>query len=254
MVEISGAEGTGKTEILLHLLALIILPKSYQDVDMQGAEAKAIFIDLDYKFSIVRLALILEKKILEKCKDKTLSVEDVEALIKQCLSRCLILRCSSSQQFIVTLESLQKTVSEDPNIVAIFIDTISAFYWIDKCAYGENASVLTSNSKLITEALSKLVNGYNLWLVATKALYFKKKSKVKSDNQGENLFADKDSDARKSYTEFLPKSWENFVQQRFQVEEVSRRDGAILFALQSCTQNLQLSLNFETNESGVKFI
>ncbi|KAK3087756.1 hypothetical protein FSP39_010202 [Pinctada imbricata] len=256
VIEISGEEGTGKTELLLHFLSQIILPKTYSGKNIGGIEAKAIFIDLDYKFSILRLASILEKKILRELDKNGLSpsCEEVESVIKQCLSNCLVLKCSSSAQLIVTLESLQKTVAEDPNIVAIFMDPISAFYWVDKCSHGDGISVLTPNMKLIKESLSKLLNGYNLTLFASKALIFRNKGKFKDDAQDGNPFGESDT-SKYSHIEYLPKSWENFVQKRYTLEIASTEaDGRGIFSIKSCNLNIPMSLNFKINESGVTFL
>ncbi|XP_025947394.1 DNA repair protein XRCC2 isoform X2 [Apteryx rowi] len=57
VVEFHGPEGTGKTEMLYHLIARCILPKSGG-----GLEVEVMFIDTDYHFDMLRLVTILEHR------------------------------------------------------------------------------------------------------------------------------------------------------------------------------------------------
>ncbi|KAJ7409602.1 hypothetical protein BTVI_56048 [Pitangus sulphuratus] len=50
VIEFHGAEGTGKTEMLYHLIARCIIPKSGG-----GLEVEVMFIDTDYHFDMLRL-------------------------------------------------------------------------------------------------------------------------------------------------------------------------------------------------------
>lgn len=64
IIEIYGAEGVGKTEMALHYIAKACLPPNWNGLSIQGLGAKVIFIDTEFKFSVFRLAIVLEKQIL----------------------------------------------------------------------------------------------------------------------------------------------------------------------------------------------
>ena len=63
-MEIFGPEGAGKTELALHYLAKVCLPQSQNGVRIGGVGAKAVLVDTELKFSVLRLAVIMEKQIL----------------------------------------------------------------------------------------------------------------------------------------------------------------------------------------------
>ena len=71
LVEIFGPEGAGKTELALHYLACTCLPQSWNDVHIGGVGAKALIIDTDFKFSVLRFAVVLEKQILALCQKES---------------------------------------------------------------------------------------------------------------------------------------------------------------------------------------
>ncbi|CAG5117854.1 unnamed protein product [Candidula unifasciata] len=64
IIEIYGAEGVGKTEMILHYIAKACLPSNWNGLSLPGLGAKVIFIDTEFKFSVFRLAIVLEKQIL----------------------------------------------------------------------------------------------------------------------------------------------------------------------------------------------
>lgn len=64
-IELYGTEGVGKTELAYSIIARIILPSSSNSgVPLPGLSAKVVYVDTDSKFSILRLAVVLEKTIL----------------------------------------------------------------------------------------------------------------------------------------------------------------------------------------------
>lgn len=65
MVELYGPEGSGKSELALHYIAKTCLPTQWKGYPLGGLGAKVIFIDTEYKFSILRLAIVIEKLFSE---------------------------------------------------------------------------------------------------------------------------------------------------------------------------------------------
>lgn len=264
MFEFYGTEGTGKTELLLNLVTAMILPKEWNSLQLNGLNAGVIFIDTDYKFQILRLVNIMEKRIVGMTEGKSLDIqektssEEIENLVKECLKKLMIIRCCSSFQLLVTLHSLESTISNNPDIASIMIDSISAFYWIDRSNGGENISAQETNMKNIVEILSKLVNNYNLVLFTTKAAHFKSKNKESEKNEDKWTSKDIASKGDKTaspalhkqtkdiHTEFLCKSWHKFVKHRLILQKYSK-----CFSIYS--NSLNVDIEFSINDDGICF-
>ncbi|XP_031697419.1 DNA repair protein XRCC2-like [Anarrhichthys ocellatus] len=140
VVELYGTEGTGKTELLYHLLCRCVLP-----VASGGLEVDVVFVDTDYSLDMLRLVSILDSRLNAD-----------EAALRSCLSRLLVVHCSSSSQLVLTLHFLETSLSSRPGL-ALLIDSISAFYWLDRCEGG--ASITKQEEKLskCAELLGRLL-------------------------------------------------------------------------------------------------
>ncbi|XP_061164009.1 DNA repair protein XRCC2-like [Saccostrea echinata] len=252
VIELYGPEGTGKTEILLNIVAHTILPKSWKSVPLNGKDASVIFIDNDYKFSILRLVALMESRInmiLKNLDQHEHTTNDVEMLIQKCLSRLSLIRCSSSAELLVTLYSLEQTILSNPNLAVIMIDSISAFYWIDKCNCGESLSAQERNMRLITEVLSQFVNDFSLIVIATKCELFKKKT-PKEDSYSEtpsNTVPDK-----MDHQEFLCKPWGQLVTQRYILEKQSAKK-TFKCQIEISKNNISV-IKFKITENGIQYV
>ncbi|XP_067660764.1 DNA repair protein XRCC2-like [Haliotis asinina] len=254
VVELFGAEGTGKTEVLLHCLARCILPPEWMTFDLGGLGAKVIFIDTDYKFSILRLVILLEKKITEIVDtkvDKTKPTSDeVEAFITNCLKSLYLVRCNSSHQLLCTLHSLETNIAADSDIACIMIDSISAFYWIDRCNHGDGGSAHEISMNKIVEILQTIAKKYNLVVMATKAAVFK--AKIRDFDKGDNTspFGLKHKDDNSNFAEYLGKTWNKFVGERLILAKDVTKGKAIFTANQKHSGQ---SVCFTISESGLQF-
>ncbi|XP_062582266.1 DNA repair protein XRCC2-like [Saccostrea cucullata] len=250
VIELYGPEGTGKTEILLNIVAHTILPKSWKSIPLNGKDATVIFIDNDYKFCILRLVTLMESRInmiLKNVGQHEQTTSDVEMLIQKSLSKLSLIRCSSSADLLVTLYSLEQTILSNPNLAVIMIDSISAFYWIDKCNCGESLSAQERNVRLVTEVLSKFVKDFSVVVIATKCEYFKKKI-PKDDPYSETSSSVPD---KMDHQEFLCKPWGQLVTQRFILE----KQPANTFKCQIETSKNNVSvIKFKITENGIKCV
>ncbi|XP_031166282.1 DNA repair protein XRCC2 [Sander lucioperca] len=151
VVELYGTEGTGKTELLYHLLCRCVLP-----VACGGLEVDVVFVDTDYSLDMLRLVSILDSRLNAD-----------EAALRSCLSRLLVVHCSSSSQLLLTLHFLETSLSSRPGLALLLIDSISAFYWLDRCEGG--ASVAKQEEKLSKCAvlLGRLLRDYRITVFAT---------------------------------------------------------------------------------------
>lgn len=229
----------------------MILPSEWKGYNLKGADASIIFIDTDYKFQILRLVNLIEKRMTNcvDCGDKTVigskvSSDDIEELVKESLRKLIIIRCTSSFHFLMTLHSLETVVSNNPDIAVLMIDSISTYYWLDRCNGGENIQAQEKNMKLIVEQVTKLVNSYSLVLFATKAVNFKK---TKRENEDDCPSPHARKVLKDDHAEYLCKPWHKFVKHRFIFSKQPTS-----FSIYCSTLNVDVS--FVIDDSGLKFI
>lgn len=165
-IEIVGASGSGKTETLLQVIVSCILPRTVGHSEVGGNELKVMFFDNDYRFPLFRLVQLLEGRltaallprvgsrlsgvcvcvssgatfffllfnyfgiILKRSHDT--AAEEVESIIRSCLSRVILYRCRDSFTFWTSLLSARELLERDQDVRVLMIDSISAFYYSDR--------------------------------------------------------------------------------------------------------------------------
>ncbi|XP_010215288.1 PREDICTED: DNA repair protein XRCC2 [Tinamus guttatus] len=236
VIEFHGPEGAGKTEMLYHLVARCILPKSGG-----GLEVGVMFIDTDYHFDMLRLVTILEHRL----------AQSTEEMIKQCLGRLFLVNCSSSTQLLLTLYSLENMFCTHPSLCLLVLDSISAFYWIDRSNGGESLNLQEMNLKKCAEILEKLLREYHLTLFATTQTIMQK-----STNSAEHSFSPKplhETDA--DYRPYLCKSWQQMVTHRIFFSKQSNSGNSKAFSVISCDIKKKhvVKRSFTIAECGVQF-
>ncbi|XP_064649786.1 DNA repair protein XRCC2-like [Lineus longissimus] len=176
--ELYGDEGCGKSEILLHLVVRSVVPTEWKGVKLNGLGIGVIFIDTDYKFCMLRLSSILEsyigKSLTTNDQDVQLS-KDLEDIVKASLKNFWLVRCSSSEQLLMTIHSLDSFIGYKFDVSILMLDSVSSFYWIDKLKCGDNRKMLEQSHARLVASLEKLVNTYNLVLFATKSAIIRKR-------------------------------------------------------------------------------
>ncbi|XP_042333472.1 DNA repair protein XRCC2 [Sceloporus undulatus] len=234
VVEFHGPEGTGKTEMLYHLIAHCILPKSGG-----GLEVGLLFIDTDFHFDMLRLVTILEHR----------SSQGTEEMIKQCLGRLFLVNCNSSSQLLLTLYSLENMFCSHPSLCLLVIDSISAFYWIDRVNGGENLSLQEANLRRCAQFLEKLVREHHLVLFATTQTIMQK-----SLNAGESC-GKHHGDGDVDYRPYLCKSWQQLITHRIFFSRQSHPGNTKGFSITSChiRNNTVIKRSFSIMEGGIQF-
>ncbi|XP_035980660.1 DNA repair protein XRCC2-like [Fundulus heteroclitus] len=162
VVELYGPEGTGKTELLYHLLCRCVLP-----VAAGGLEVDVVFVDTDYSLDMFRLVSILDNRLNAGVSTSLTSARSNDAALRSCLSRLLVVHCCSSSQLLLTFHFLETTLSSRPSVALLLIDSISAFYWPDRSEGG--ASVTRQEEKLskCSELMARLLRDYRITIFAT---------------------------------------------------------------------------------------
>ncbi|KAM3593040.1 uncharacterized protein V6R79_004951 [Siganus canaliculatus] len=164
VVELCGAEGTGKTELLYHLLSRCVLPAA-----SGGLEVDVVFLDTDYSLDMLRLVSILDSRLsaARSAGSPSPSASSDQGLLRSCLSRLLVVHCSSSSQLLLTLHFLETSLSSRPELALLLIDSVSAFYWLDRGEGG--ASVARQEEKLsqVVSLLGRLLRDYRITVFAS---------------------------------------------------------------------------------------
>ena len=255
VVEFYGKEGCGKTEMLIHLMANCILPKSWKDLPLDGKGVCVIMVDTDYHFQLLRLITVLEQRILNsikqsgnisesfQCNSTASSESEVperyrgfEEFVKSCLSRLFVVRCSSSIQLLATLLSLENLIAAKPEVGVLMIDSLGAFYWLDRCCGGESQSDQEANLKKTVIILKKYIKEYHLVLITTTHA----------------IFGSADKSAHRGY---LCSAWQQLVDYRYLFDRVEPVLGARpVYSAQRLCRPCKKLHRFHIQESGVTFI
>ena len=195
LIELYGEDGTGKTQTLIHLVANAVLPRTWRGFILGGHDVGVIVIDTEYHFCMLRLSALLENRIShvidntkresevsnlevkEQENSKTVfdipTEADIEELIKQVMSKLYVIHCNSSTQLLVTLRSLNVLLSNNPEISIIMVDSVSAFYWMDRSVYGDKMATIQGNpQKRLLTALEDLISTFGIVIIVTRAILF----------------------------------------------------------------------------------
>lgn len=123
--------------------------------------------------------------------------QDIEICVEECLKRLYIVRCSSSEQFLITLHSIESILTSRSELCLLLIDSISSFVWTDKYNGSE------SNTSQILKMLQKLVGTYSLVTFAARnpAIFLHRTQKH-------------DHSAKEKYGDHLGNSWDKLVTHR----------------------------------------
>lgn len=168
IIEINGEQSTGKTLFLSSILAKCILPNVLQ---IKGCNASAILINTDHHFQISKLLEVMSNiidashtmpfvsKTVETSFDKTTIIQDS-------LRNLHIIDCYNSEQFSLTLHTLEDVFLSNAGIALLAIDSISAYYWQDR---GINTiSTLDSYIRKLLKLIKASTTRFNVATVYTR--------------------------------------------------------------------------------------
>ncbi|XP_058579697.1 DNA repair protein XRCC2 [Neofelis nebulosa] len=236
ILEFHGPEGTGKTEMLYHLTARCVLPKSEG-----GLEVEVLFVDTDYRFDMLRLVTILERRLSGGSGGSGGS----EDAVKRCLGRLFVVSCGSSTHLLLTLHSLESTVCGHPSLCLLILDSLSAFYWIDRANGGESTNSQESALKKCSQFLEKLAHEYRLVVFATTQSLMQKAS----------AWTEGPSSAEADYRPYLCKAWQRVVKHRlfFSRPEDLKTSNQFSLVSHNLKSNSFKKHVFIIGESGIEF-
>ncbi|KAK7094398.1 hypothetical protein V1264_005970 [Littorina saxatilis] len=176
-----------------------------------------------------------------------LSGEDTERRVQECLERVQVARCTSSQQLLCTLHSLDAAMATNRNIVLLVIDSISAFFWSDRCKdlTSGPTSLLHKNMLHVADSVKKMAQSYGVLVAVSKQALIKARPK-------DGVFSPADGSRGDQHVEFLGKAWSDTVTQRCVCSKRVQGDrgaGLTRYTLAAAKGTKQ----FVISESGVYF-
>ncbi|KAJ8010667.1 hypothetical protein DPEC_G00077490 [Dallia pectoralis] len=264
VVEFHGPEGSGKTETLLHLVSHCILP-----ADRGGQEVEVMFVDTDYHFDMLRLVTILEQRLGEDAIEEEGFAAASEEQVRACLARLYVVHCSTSVQLLLTLHHLENTFCSRPALCLLVLDSISAFYWLDRSGGGESVAKQEANLRKCSELLGRLLRDYRIVVFATAHAIMRNYRHSGRTPTDTTLTAPESSSTSSSWRQwssthasdfdkpYLSRAWQRLVTHRvlFSKGEVTR-DKKQLF-LAACTTTRTVGAkhsSFCVMEGGVRFL
>ena len=170
VVEISGEAGSCKTELLYHLITRCIFPCSWKNILFNGLEVEVTFIDNDCHFDLFRFISIIEKrvKILARTSNANISKKEIVSFIQDRLKLLHIIKCYNSDEFILSLSSLESGMCLQQKPKFIMIDGLSSFYWSDRARVQNNLSKLAAHYKIIINLILKISKKFNMPIITTR--------------------------------------------------------------------------------------
>jgi DNA-repair protein XRCC2 len=211
VTEIYGKEGTGKTQFLISLMADCIIPTSWQGVALKGLNTEVVYIDTDFHFSLMRLVGVLECRIKACLQTNANNTAfDIDECINGCLQRLHIVRCHSSLQLLIALHSLEEMLKKMPQMSVLIIDSISAFYWLDRLAHLDAISSKSSSTRFnqIAAILTQLTADNNLLTFVSKAAMMTRREGGKDNS---NIAVDGQMPV---HFEYMGQNWQSCVNNR----------------------------------------
>ncbi|XP_005404908.1 PREDICTED: DNA repair protein XRCC2 isoform X2 [Chinchilla lanigera] len=223
--------------MLYHLTARCILPKSEG-----GLGLEVLFIDTDYHFDMLRLVTVLERRLSQSSEER----------IKHCLGRFFLVYCNSSTQLLLTLHSLEAMLCAHPSLCVLILDSLSAFYWLDRVNGGESVASQESTLKKCAQRLERLAREYRLVLFVTTQSIMQRAWPSPAEPSPTCLHARKpDVD----YRPYLCKAWQQVVKQRifFSKQDDPKSCRQFLLVSHHTKSNTSKKHSFVIGESGVEF-
>ncbi|CAA0827809.1 DNA repair protein XRCC2 homolog [Striga hermonthica] len=236
VVEIAGPSPSAKTLILTQAAISCILPKECNAVQYGGLERNVFYIDLDCRFDAVSFSRALESRINgangKICCMKRNEKEYHKELFVSCMRRFMYTRCYNSFEFLATLKALHYQILRDKEkqgttAYMLIIDSIGAFYWMDRALSSSSAG--TNNRKslslqTITEAIvreiQRLLQVHPMLVLAAKSATFGDKQSASEVMRNSGKWADEQSldscgpRSVMSHKDYMPSVWQSFVTHR----------------------------------------
>ena len=176
VIEVYGMSNSGKTELLLSLITVLLVPRKWGGLSLRVA-----FFDNSCKLDLARLAELVRTRVASwsakqapSAQEKRQTAPLIDTVVDEALQNLTVFRCESTVQFLATLASFRQdpracSTEEEGRFDAIFVDSLVPFFHGDKVLERAGGAQLYS---IICRSLRAVV--FSLGAVAfvvTPALY-----------------------------------------------------------------------------------
>ncbi|CAN4089805.1 unnamed protein product [Withania somnifera] len=287
VVEIVGPSPSSKTQILIQAAINCILPKEWKGVNYGGLERLVMLVDLDCRFDVLSLSRSLKQRIirangngvchkLNKVDNSPSGSKDAHAeydkeLFAVSMRRFLYIRCYDSFEFLATLKTMhfqlqKEKEAHDTSVYLLMIDSIGAFYWMDRAAPSippggnkRRSLSLQSVSDIAVQEIRKILVVHPMLVLTTKAASLQDKLTTHEviRNTGQlSIESNLDSRTTRSsandqfYREYMPSVWQSFVSHRILVRpsDDSKNQKQPIYLSEWLLPSLKLSDKFIIND------
>ncbi|KAJ5067743.1 DNA repair protein xrcc2 [Anaeramoeba ignava] len=174
IIQIIGKHETGKTSLLIKIIAQCILP-----IELSGNEFNVCLFDNNFSFNINQLAKILLKRISIKFTNQ----EEINQILLKSLERLYIYQCKDileliiNLKWVVSLSKRQQKLNSKSTIQAIFIDDITSHFLEFKEELPQNIF-----NRRITQDLEVLSNDLKITIFIVQTIIYQSKT-IEYQNQ-----------------------------------------------------------------------
>lgn len=210
----------GKSQFLYLIVAIGIIPKTYQGLPLGGQNTAVLYFDCHGSFDIERLVKVSRTYIARMI--PAAPIADVDDMIDYALQHLHVFSPQSAEQFLQTLEHLQSYLFETPSrhysshrrIHSMILDSMTTFYWTDRDD-AERANIPSrvadvkkgpkSDYPALKSMLSRLSSDLSCPIIYTSTNYFHK--------------PDVATPTIRSLSSSLPHSWATFPTLRLLIQK-----------------------------------
>ncbi|XP_042471223.1 DNA repair protein XRCC2 homolog [Zingiber officinale] len=247
VVEITGPSSSAKSQVLLQAAVHCILPKEWKGIRFGGLERIVIYFDLDCRFDVRRLTQILKFRILgvlgsingsnrahqegfqEYHGEASIMNSVYDELIVACMKRFLYIRCYDSYEFLAALKTMHSRAQVESGVLGVgihflLIDSIGAFYWIDRSIQPSNSLDYKRGTmsfqhlvETIVQEIRKFLEVQPVLVLVSKASIFGAGTSIDAQRDIEMCTSSRDTD-KVLYREYMPSAWQAFVTHRINLQ------------------------------------
>ncbi|GFY69244.1 rad51 domain-containing protein [Trichonephila inaurata madagascariensis] len=219
IVEISGGPGSGKTELLYHLIICCILPEiPLRGIQLVGLNKRVTFIDNDLHFNLFRLIKILEKRIRSQLSPNNYSVSrsEISSFIDDRLKLLDIYRCSNCDEFINILRYIEIVPKQK---CLLIVDGMTSFYWSSKMRMTHPSSKIPDFFSIMSSLVKNISKSCSLPVIVTK------RKLMQSSNYDRNI---------------LPAAWRNAVTKQLELNNNCLIENALNVIVHDITSEVKI--------------
>ncbi|KAJ8375799.1 hypothetical protein SKAU_G00063790 [Synaphobranchus kaupii] len=211
-----------------------------------GLEVEVVFVDTDYHLDTLRLVAVLERHLPTGAEDT----------VQASLARLYVVHCSSAVQLLLTLHYLVGMFCSRPSLSALILDSISAFYWVDRANGGESLALQESNLRKCTKVLERLLKDNGIVVFATTHAIMRNYASEAADSSASSSrrrWSSAHTDLSKAY---LCRAWQCIVTHRLYFSKGNATAGKPVFSItSSCSRTKSTRrCSFHVTDGGIQFL